>query len=56
MAQGSLCVAQSIRAYFNTGELPSTDTVCDDVTVSIFSGNTGWDVVVEGLTNNTTST
>lgn len=30
MSSPSLCMARHLRAYFQTGELPESDTVCDD--------------------------
>ncbi|PLB54183.1 proteinase [Aspergillus steynii IBT 23096] len=44
----SLCTAKATRAYFRNGTLPEANTKCD-TTGSLFSGETGWDEVLEEL-------
>jgi hypothetical protein len=46
--QASLCTARAIRSYFVNGTMPIKGTKCD-VKVALFSGNDGWDHVLEQL-------
>lgn len=44
----SACTVKAARAYFRNGTLPDVNTKCD-VTVSLFSGESGWGEVLKEL-------